>query len=524
MPPDFDVLIIGSGPAGVSAAFPLVEAGLKVLMIDGGKIVSLDPPVSSYLTLRNSNTDQSNLMIGKDFYSLKKKENSSPKLKVPHLSYVFEEYANANKILNQQFCGLGSLAVGGLSNAWGCGVACLSAFEAEDFPFEYHELRKSYQIIANRIGVSGCNEDDMADYFGIDEWSQPPIQMDTLHHYIFHKYKKKSSRFKKFGFNLGRSRLAVLSEAYAGRTGCTLSSNCLWGCQNGSIYSSKMDLATLLSFPNFTHQPGYIAENLEQKISFWSVNGSQKNDGIFSISSKKVILAAGTLATTRLAAVALELKKPIRVLTNPTAAFLLWVPRFTGAMRDDTFGLSQLSFKMGLSNGGSAFGSTFSTNGILVSDFVNYLPESRRYGIDIMRNLLSSCVVANVFLPGTYSSNIAQITTDGSLSISGSVDQNTIQTMKYLSKNLRKFFISTGAFLIPSSFKVGGPGVDAHYAGTLPMRENPVRGEATANGELFSLKGLYVADGACLPSLTEKSHTLTIMANADRIGRQIINS
>ena len=34
---DFDVIIVGSGPAGVSATFPLVESGVKVLMVDGGK-------------------------------------------------------------------------------------------------------------------------------------------------------------------------------------------------------------------------------------------------------------------------------------------------------------------------------------------------------------------------------------------------------------------------------------------------------------------------------------------------------
>ena len=33
---DADVIVIGSGPAGVSAALPLVEAGRRVLMIDGG--------------------------------------------------------------------------------------------------------------------------------------------------------------------------------------------------------------------------------------------------------------------------------------------------------------------------------------------------------------------------------------------------------------------------------------------------------------------------------------------------------
>jgi flavin-dependent dehydrogenase len=34
---DFDVIIVGSGPAGVSAAYPLVQSGIKVLMVDGGE-------------------------------------------------------------------------------------------------------------------------------------------------------------------------------------------------------------------------------------------------------------------------------------------------------------------------------------------------------------------------------------------------------------------------------------------------------------------------------------------------------
>ena len=43
--------------------------------------------------------------------------------------------------------------------------------------------------------------------------------------------------------------------------------------------------------------------------------------------------------------------------------------------------------------------------------------------------------------------------------------------------------------------------------------------ETDGDGELAGLAGVYVADGACLSTQTEKSHTLTIMANADRIGR-----
>jgi choline dehydrogenase-like flavoprotein len=51
------------------------------------------------------------------------------------------------------------------------------------------------------------------------------------------------------------------------------------------------------------------------------------------------------------------------------------------------------------------------------------------------------------------------------------------------------------------------------------MRTNPKVGETDVAGRLTGTEGVYVVDGACLPSLSEKSHTLTLMANADRIAK-----
>ena len=89
---------------------------------------------------------------------------------------------------------------------------------------------------------------------------------------------------------------------------------------------------------------------------------------------------------------------------------------------------------------------------------------------------------------------------------------------------MRRAFSRLGAVLLPMSFTVGRPGGDIHYAGTLPMRLNPVIGETNPMGEVFGMNGVHVVDGASLSILTEKSHTLTIMANADRIARKIAKS
>ena len=42
---------------------------------------------------------------------------------------------------------------------------------------------------------------------------------------------------------------------------------------------------------------------------------------------------------------------------------------------------------------------------------------------------------------------------------------------------------------------------------------------SSRHGELNAAQGLFVVDGSSLPTVSSKFITLTIMANADRIGR-----
>ncbi|MNF94588.1 hypothetical protein D3C84_773020 [compost metagenome] len=95
--------------------------------------------------------------------------------------------------------------------------------------------------------------------------------------------------------------------------------------------------------------------------------------------------------------------------------------------------------------------------------------------------------------------------------------------MKKTQALLRKAYWKLGAILMPMSFTVGKPGADIHYASTFPMRALPRAGNTNLVGELAGHENLHIVDGACLPQLTEKSHTLTIMANADRIARALLS-
>lgn len=517
---DFDVVIVGSGPAGVSAAYPLVDAGIRVLMVDGGQHSKIAPPAAPFLSAREKDEEQWKWMVGDDFHALKMREAVSPKLRVPTHESVFADFDVSNRIDAHNFIAVGSLATGGLSNAWGCGVAKLSGCELSEFPFQAEEIDRSYEIVAKRIGISGPQNDDLSDYFGLDAWSQPPITMDALHNHLYEQYMRRRANLMARRVRIGRFRVAALSEDLAGRKACNSSGNCLWGCSRRALYSAADELIHLKRYSNFKHESGFVVDEIVRMENCLLVQGSQRESrSRKSISTRKIVMAAGTLATTRLALKALNLHKPVQVLSCPTAAFLLWIPRLLGSPRTPAFGYGQLSFVLTLRANVSALGATFATSGLPVAEFVRHLPLRRRYGVDLLKNLLSSCLVGNLFLPGHLSNNKAVLNKDGSLHLEGAYADSVPGLMNDAAVQLRKTYWQLGALLLPMSFTVGRPGGDIHYAGTLPMRSAPSAGETSATGELYGIDGVHVVDGACLPMLTEKSHTLTIMANADRIGR-----
>lgn len=187
------------------------------------------------------------------------------------------------------------------------------------------------------------------------------------------------------------------------------------------------------------------------------------------------------------------------------------------------FGLGQLSFSLKSKNP-SAFGSTFATTGIPLAEFAAHLPLRRANALRILSVLLSSCAVGNVFLPGHLTRAEMQLDASGELRVTGQYAEQVPALMREAATALRKHFLSLGGLMLPGSFTLGRPGGDIHYAGSFPMRAQPAVGETDAMGKLAGLDNIYMVDGAVLPVLPEKSHTLTIMANADRIARALAGS
>jgi choline dehydrogenase-like flavoprotein len=502
----------------------MVDAGIRVLAIDGGETPGdVAAPNAEYLAARETDPRQWEWMVGRDFRVLREVAAVSPKFRVPTLEYVFRGFTDANRIEADGFVPIGSLAVGGLSNAWGCGVARLSGADFSGFPFGEDALLPSFEAVARRIGISGRSDDDLAAFFGVDAWAQSPIAMDALHERLFDRYRRRRDTLRAGGFSLGRTRLAVLSETgLAGRLPCTRQGSCLWGCAREALYSARYELRQLALRPSFLHRPGFIVEKLVRRGSGWLVCGKDRVTGTDeSIAARRVVMAAGTLASTAIVMRSLPGFEQSRLLRLPMAAFALWLPSFLGAARMPATGLAQLAFTLDGATSGAIFGATFSTHALPVAEFVRHAPIGRRNARRLFRALLSSTIVANCFFPSTLSDDTVRLGPDGTMRVIGREKELWQRELDWARQRLRTAFGRIGAVLLPTTFKPGQTGGDAHYAGSIPMRARPVRGETTTEAEVHGMPGVYVADGAAFPSLPVKSHTLALMACADRVGRTL---
>jgi choline dehydrogenase-like flavoprotein len=66
--------------------------------------------------------------------------------------------------------------------------------------------------------------------------------------------------------------------------------------------------------------------------------------------------------------------------------------------------------------------------------------------------------------------------------------------------------------------QIGKPGEGAHVGGTFPMRHTPRELETDILGRLTGTRKIHIVDASVFPSVPSTTITLSVMANAHRIG------
>jgi len=521
-----DVLIVGSGVSGVAAALRLAERKIRPRIVDVGLKAEEAPAVGENFYLHRLRHDTYEMMIGKGGLGLADLIEDPPrfpaKLASPRMRFVTERAGAFSPVEPSGFSLVQSFARGGLANAWGAGLYRYTDRDLKDYPLRAADLAPYYDLLTREIGISGA-EDDLAPYFGSGDDLLPPLRLSLNASEIFGRYVRKRKLFQDQGIFIGRPRLGVLSEDYRGRKACKYSNMEFWQPGIPWIYNPVFTLDRLVREGRVSYTGNHLVRSWSRKEGRLEVEAENVETGervVFSC--RKLVLAAGAVGSARLV---LQTKKDFRtrlaLLDNPALQFPFVIPGRVGCgLETDAFGLTQLNMIYDLPGEDQPLqGSLLELTSPARAEFFSRFPWAARDNLRLIRYVLPAMVVLQVFFPTDRKRAASlRLREDGTLEVKGTgrpVDAGW-------KKEIVRIFRHLGAYSSPSLVVDVPEGHSIHYAGTLPMKENPDGPYAcTRNGELHDEPDVYVADGAACPSLAAKNVSFTLMANAMRIADHV---
>ncbi len=524
-----DVLVVGSGAAGVNAAYPLAEAGLAVRLLDFGNRDEVYAPLvpdRSFAEIRRSDPRQDRYFLGDRLEGVTFGTVSPGAQLTPPRQHVVRDTERLTPVLTDSFPPLESLGAGGLAATWGAGCPPFTAPDLAGFPITHADLAPCYETVATRIGISGAR-DDLLPFFGELEAMQPPPALDDNARRVLAEYERRRAQAGRHGFYLGHPRLALLTRELRGRAATTYRDMEFWSDAGRSVYRPQWTLDELRGFSGFAYRDGLLVERFRESAEGLVEVEARRRDGERERHrARALVLAAGTLGSARIVLRSLD-RYDVRVpvVCNPhTYAPMVNLRHLGKAPVEARHSLAQLCFAWSPRGpaGSATVGHLFTYRSLLGFKLVREAPLAHREGMEIIRLLMASfaiAVIQHADEPTDAKFCALRHGTDGGpdvLEIRYALSPAERRSCDEAERAILASFRRLGCACIRRAHP--GDAASAHQAGTLPMSVEERELTTTPEGRLRGTRSVYVADGAVFPRLPSKGLTFTLMANAQRVG------
>lgn len=143
-------------------------------MLDVGR---QQPPLPSLNDLKRNLSDPIGYFLGKRFESVVYPDQEGEYYGFPPgKDYVFAG-VDQFQLTSRGFTPLSSFARGGLAEAWTAGVYPLNEAELEHYPVSLDEMTPYYDLVAQRIGITG-ETDDLSRFMPVHDHLMTPLDLD----------------------------------------------------------------------------------------------------------------------------------------------------------------------------------------------------------------------------------------------------------------------------------------------------------------------------------------------------------
>jgi choline dehydrogenase-like flavoprotein len=525
------ILVIGSGPAGVACASALLARGAQVTMLDTG--LELEPDrrrrVLELQSVAFTSWNEASLSFLRDV------STEGIPLKLAYGSQFLYRDPLVQPMTADGVHAKPSFALGGLSNVWGANVLPYRTDDMTNWPISAEDLAPHYRAVIKLMPLS-ARRDGLEEQFPLHH-EQPAMLASSKQAVDFlHDLELNKVALAAHGVTFGASRLAVQANVVDGKPGCVYCGKCIYGCPYELIYNSSQSLRKLKANRSFTYRSGVVVEQLKETGSHVELTGRVASDGDpFHVMADKVFVACGVLSTARIMLTSLDAyEQPIEAIDN--CYFLLPLLRYRSradAIEEPLYTLAQAFVEVLDKAVGpqTSHLQVYTYNELFGKEIERLLgPLNRLLPRGLRRSLLGRLLLIQGYLHSDLSARIkitlrrANSDNPATLELAAIENPRMRPALSALQRRLWAERSSMQAIPVPPALRVGAPGRSFHAGGTFPMRQNPGPFEVDLLGRPTGFSRIHLVDASVFPSLPATTITLSVMANAHRIGSEAAES
>lgn len=519
-------IVIGSGPAGISAAWALLKQGRQVMMLDVGyslekdkeqlksKLASLPPHQwhstdIEQFTYKKQNQDIEGILPFGSGFLFRTPDN------------LFQHAHNNNVHIGLR----PSFAKGGLSNGWGSAILPYRKQDINDWPKATTNLTEHYQALREFMPMAG-KDDDISQLFPMMHFSKDTsLPLTSQATELLSRLNQKKAALNHDGIFFGQGRQA------AEKTQCQQCNMCLYGCPYGAIYCASDTLETLKKQPNFNYHQGLLVTHFKEQENSVSVQTINIADGKKrSFKGSRLYIGCGVLPTAKLVLQSLGLYRRSITLKDSQHFFLpllhSWKPHRNIATEPKNT-LVQLFIEIIGAEPGSrtSHAQLYTFNNLYAVDMQKRFGWSAQLMRPLIKLLSERLIVAQGFLHSDDSASMElQLIQNGDgsdhLEISPRPNPETNHKVTLLREKLAGVAMRTGLLPLTPLSRLGPIGSSFHCGATFPMQDQPTKLASDVLGRPAGLKRVHIIDASVFPSIPATTITLSVMANAHRIATE----
>lgn len=522
------VYVIGSGPAAISCASALLDRGVDFTMLDAG--IELEPDRQQALTELASQPPQT--WKGSKIDLLRHGAQADHKgVGTKHVYGSDFPYQEVDRWMPLQKFGAdttASLARGGFSNVWGSVMLPYVQRDLADWPITADDLAPHYRAVLKWVDLSAVH-DDLETQFPLFSERPDGLRPSRQASALLGDLAKSREELHRAGLFFGSSRIAVRASAANGKPGCVYCGLCLYGCPYELIYNSAATLQSLIDQRHLKYRPNVIVTGLRETAGGVEISATDRlTNQPISFQADRVYVACGPVATTRLMLRSLEAYgKPVDLQDSHYYLLPLLRYRSAGRVLDESLHTLCQAFIEIIDPAVCA--QTVHLQVYTFNDF--YLAAIRkmlgpafgplRFAADaVLRRLL----IFQGYLHSNYSPKLRCTLERGQ---GGSADVMKIENvpndatqalMDRVVGKLRGHRRQLHAMPLRKMMHRTNPGRGFHSGGSFPMSSQPRGFQTDLLGRPVGFRRVHLVDSTVFPTIPATTITLSVMANAHRIG------